>query len=42
MLSLTGGAVAGIAANAALNYLNDTTGLVDDVGSLIDDVLDIF
>ena len=42
VLAIGGGAVTGLAVNAALEYLDDETGIVSDIGSVIDDVFSIF
>lgn len=42
VLGLTGGAVGGSLAVAALRELDRSTGIVSDVGGLVDDVLSIF
>lgn len=42
VLGIGGGVAAGFAANAALEWVNKETGIVDDIGGLIDDVLSIF
>lgn len=38
VLGFGGGIAAGIAANYALEALNDETGIVDDIGDVLDDV----
>mgnify|MGYP000287630006 CR=1 FL=1 len=42
VLSISGGAIAGIAVNKALDVLDDHTGIVSDLGSVVDDVVDTF
>lgn len=42
VLGIGSGVVAGIATNVLLDTLDDHTGVVSDVGGLIDDVLDLF
>lgn len=42
VLSIAGGAVAGAVTNAALNMLDRETGIVSDIGSVVDDVFSIF
>lgn len=42
VLGLGGGLVAGAAMGAALNILDRETGLVSDIGSLVDDIFSIF
>jgi hypothetical protein len=42
VLALAGGSIAGVAAHGALNVIDQHTGIVSDVGSLIDDVFDLF
>lgn len=42
VLAIGGGIGAGIVTNAALDLLDKETGIVSDVGSLIDDVIDLF
>jgi hypothetical protein len=42
VLGIGGGVVAGFATNYLLEALDRETGIVSDLGSLVDDVLDIF
>ena len=42
VLGLGGGVVAGVAANAALEWLDRETGIVSDLGSVVDDIFSIF
>jgi outer membrane lipoprotein SlyB len=42
VLAISGGAIAGIAVNKALDVLDDHTGIVSDLGSVVDDVVDTF
>jgi uncharacterized membrane protein YeiH len=42
VLAIGGGAVAGIATQAALSLLDEHTGIVSDVGGLVDDFMDLF
>lgn len=42
VLSLAGGGVSAVATTSILNKVNDHTGIIDDLGGLVDDVLDIF
>ncbi len=42
VLSVAGGIGAGIATNTILDYINRETGIVDDIGSVVDDIMDIF
>lgn len=42
VLALAGGSIAGLATNAALSVVDRETGIVSDVGGLIDDVFSIF
>lgn len=42
VLAIAGGSVAGIAAHSVLNVIDNHTGIVSDVGGLIDDVFDLF
>lgn len=42
VLGLSGGSIAGSLTTSALDYLDEETGIVSDIGSLIDDVFDIF
>jgi len=42
VLALVVAAGAGYAANSLLNTLDEETGIVSDIGSLVDDVLSIF
>jgi hypothetical protein len=42
VLALSGGALTGIATGALLDLVDRETGIVSDVGSLVDDVLDLF
>lgn len=42
VLGIGGGIVAGVAANAALEWLDKETGIVSDLGSVVDDIFSIF
>lgn len=42
VLALSAGAGAGLLTNAALDFIDKETGLVSDVGSVVDDVIDTF
>lgn len=42
VLSLVGGAAAGVAAGKVLDAIDEETGIVSDIGGLVDDILDIF
>lgn len=42
VLALAGGSVAGAVTHTALNTLDRHTGIVSDVGGLVDDVIDTF
>ena len=42
VLAIGGGLAAGIATNAALDLLDEHTGIVSDVGSVIDDIGGLF
>lgn len=42
VLAAAGGVGAGILTNIALDIVNEHTGIVDDLGSLVDDVFSIF
>lgn len=42
VLGIGGGVVAGIAANTALEWLDRETGIVSDLGSVVDDIFSIF
>ena len=42
VLGIGGGVVAGVAANAALEWLDRETGIVSDLGSVVDDIFSIF
>lgn len=42
VLAISGGAIAGIAVNKALDVLDDHTGIVGDLGSVVDDVIGTF
>lgn len=42
VLAVAGGAASGLLTNAALDIINNETGIVDDLGSLVDDVFSIF
>lgn len=42
VLAISGGAIAGIAVNTALDVLDDHTGIVGDIGSVVDDVIGTF
>lgn len=42
VLAIAGGAVTGVAVNKALDVLDDHTGIVSDLGSVVDDVVDTF
>ena len=42
VLGIGGGIAAGYFADAALKVLDRETGIVSDLGSLVDDVLDLF
>ena len=42
VMALVGGGLAGVLANSALDLLDKETGLVSDVGSVVDDVIDTF
>ena len=42
VLSIGGGVVAGIAANTAMEWLDSETGIVSDLGSVVDDIFSIF
>ena len=42
VLAIGGGIIAGSVANELLTALDDETGIMSDLGSLVDDVLDIF
>lgn len=42
VLGIGGGIAAGVAAHAALEWLDTETGVVSDVGGLIDDVFSVF
>ena len=42
VLALGGGMLAGVAANSLLNIIDEETGIVSDIGSVVDDVLSIF
>lgn len=42
VLGIGGGVVAGIAANTAMEWLDSETGIVSDLGSVVDDIFSIF
>lgn len=42
VLGIGGGVVAGIAANTAMEWLDRETGIVSDLGSVVDDIFSIF
>ncbi len=42
VLGIGGGIVAGVAANAALEWLDRETGIVSDLGNVVDDIFSIF
>lgn len=42
VLAVAGGSLVGVAVNSALDILDKHTGIVSDVGSLVDDVVDTF
>ena len=42
VLGIGGGVVAGLAANAALEWIDKETGIVSDLGSVVDDIFSIF
>lgn len=42
VLAISGGAIAGIAVNKALDVLDDHTGIVSDLGGVVDDIVDTF
>lgn len=42
VLAIAGGAVAGIAASSLLSAIEEETGIVSDLGSLVDDVFSVF
>ena len=42
VLGIGGGVVAGVAANAALEWLYRETGIVSDLGRVVDDIFSIF
>ncbi len=42
VLAISGGLVAGVAVNTALDVLDSHTGIVSDVGGVVDDVIGTF
>lgn len=42
VLAIAGGSMAGVAVDTALDILDRETGIVSDLGSLVDDVVDTF
>jgi hypothetical protein len=42
VLAIGGGMVAGVVVNQALSFLDRNTGIVSDLGSVVDDVFSIF
>jgi len=42
VLAIAGGSVAGIVASSLLSAVDEETGIVSDLGSLVDDVFSIF
>lgn len=42
VLSISGGLAAGIVTSSLLNTIDKELGIVSDVGSLVDDIFDIF
>ena len=42
VLAITGGGIAGTLTNSALNAIDRETGIVSDLGSLVDDIFSIF
>lgn len=42
VLALTGGSIAGVVTDTVLDVVDRETGIVSDIGSLVDDVFSIF
>ena len=42
VISFGGGIAAGVLANKALEMINDETGIIDDLGEVVDDFFSIF
>lgn len=42
VLSISGGLAAGVVASSLINTIDKETGIVSDIGSLVDDIFDLF